>query len=282
MSKVLCTLFGAGLCAIVTMAQADTLEPTPSNKTTLPSLPTSSVEVQQSGNRALPNWVDTKLATSTAAQADISAFGTPCTINLQAAPLADAMFAVKIDAPCRPYENLTIEYAGLTFDIMMSVTGQATFDLPAMATSARLAAIFEDKAERALQLETPDLSGFARVAVAWSQALGMRLTASAPRDVQVTFYTLGEEDLRSIQILSHHQRPDMHRAVIRLGVSASITPQNCGQERHATVRHLQPDMPPISYELMIAPTRATAPFASTAHCSAMTANSTALIRSMAP
>jgi len=210
--------------------------------------------VQRSGNRALPNWTDTKLAATTAAQADISAFGVPCETNLQAVPLADAMFAVTIAAPCRPYESLTIDYAGLTFDITLSVTGQAAFDIPAMAASARLASVFEDGTERSVQLESSDLSEFARVAVAWSQALDMRLTANAPRDMSVRYYTLGQEDARSIQILSHHQRPDMHRAVIRLGVTAPITAQNCGQKRHATVRHLQPDMLPISYELMIAPT----------------------------
>jgi hypothetical protein len=164
------------------------------------------------------------------------------------------MFAVTLDAPCKPYENIVIHYAGLTFDVTTSVTGQAVFDLPAMATSAKLESVFKDGTQRSTLLEAPDLSDYARVAVAWTDALDMRLTANAPTHMPVSFYTLGQEDRRTVQILSHHQSPEARRAVIRLGVAAPITAQNCGQERHAMVRHLQPDMPPISYELVLAAT----------------------------
>lgn len=259
MRKMLCTLLGAGFCAVAATAQADTVAlalpaPKPPLEIELPHLPTTPAPLHPRHQRAVPGWAASLIGASTDAQANISAFGVPCEINMQATPMPDAMFAVSIDAPCRPAENIAIHYAGLTFDVATTVMGRAGFDLPAMASSASLESFFDDGTQLSALLETPDLSEYARVAVAWTQALDMRLVAHAPRHMPVKVYSLGLAEGRSIQILSHHQSPEARRAVIRLGVEAPITTQNCGQERHAKVRHLQPNMPPISYELMLAPT----------------------------
>ena len=259
MSKKLCTLLGAGLCVIATAVHADTVTlalpaPLPAVEPELPHLPATTLSQKQIQHRALPDWSMTKLAASTARQADISAFGLPCEVTLHAEPLPDALFAVTLVAPCRPNASIAMHYAGLTFDVTTSITGHAGFKLPAMTISGTLESVFKDGTRLSTPLEAPDLAEYARVAVAWTQAFDMRLTANAPRHMPVRIYTLGKAEGRSVQILSHHQSPEARRAVIRLGVMAPITAQNCGQERHATVRHLQPDMPPISYELMLAPT----------------------------
>ncbi len=259
MSKSLCTLLGAGLCAGMTVAQADTVAlalpaPLPTLSTELPYLPATPALMQQKPPRPVPSWPATPVADSTAAQADISAFGLPCETALQVEPLPGAIFAIAVNAPCKPYEDITFHYAGLTFDIVTGVTGQAAFELPAIASSANLESVFSDGHSISAQLEAPDLSEYARVAVAWTEALDMRLTANAPDHMPVSFYALGQQDRRTVQILSHHQSPEARRAVIRLGVAAPITAQNCGLERHAKIRHLQPDMPSISYDLVLAAT----------------------------
>ena len=259
MSKQRCTLLGAGLCAVAAMAHADTAAlalpaPLPATDIALPQLPATTLPSKQIHHRAVPGWAMTALAASTASQADVSAFGLPCEATLRADPMPDALFAVTLNAPCRPNSPVAMHYAGLTFDVTTSITGQAGFALPAMTTSGALETVFKDGLRLSTPIDAPDLSEYARVAVAWTQALDMRLTANAPRHIPVRSYALGQADGRSVQILSHHQSPEVRRAVIRLGVAAPITAQNCGQERHATVRHLQPDMPPISYELRLAPT----------------------------
>ncbi len=259
MSKSLCTLLGAGLCMFAAVTKADTVAlavpaPVPTIKADLPHLPAMPVLMQQSRYRTIPNWTPTSVADRTKAQADISAFGVPCAVDLRAEPMPDAVFSITVNAPCKPDQNIAIQYAGLTFDTATGVTGRTTFNLPAMASKGTLVSVFSDGTSLSTQLEAPDLSEYARVAVAWADALDMRLTANAPHHTPVSFYDLGEETGRTVQILSHHQSPDINRAVIRLGVAAPITAQNCGQERYAKVRHLQPNMPPISYDLMLAPT----------------------------
>jgi len=259
MSKKRCTLLGAGLCVVATTAHADTVAlalsaPLPSIEAELPHLPATTLPRKKTHQRAVPGWAKTTLAASTARQADISAFGLPCEVALDADPMPDALFAVTITAPCRPNAAVAMHYAGLTFDVTTSITGRASFELPAMTMSGRLESVFKDGLRLSTPVEAPDLSEYARVAVAWTQALDMRLIANAPRDMPVRSYTLGQAEGRSVQILSHHQSPEARRAVIRLGVAAPITAQNCGHERHATVRHLQPNTPPISYELMLAAT----------------------------
>ncbi len=186
------------------------------------------------------------------AQADANAFGIPCAETLQVKPMQDALLSVTISAPCRPEEKVQVSYAAVVFDVSLSMTGEVTFEMPAMAYHAEIDSIFDDYSLVSTKVVAPELKDFVRVALAWDGVTKAQLKGEAPRHLPINVITLGDGSGRTVDVLSHHIDPDARSGVIRLSMVAAVTDQNCGVPRKGHVVQHMPEVPELRYDLVLA------------------------------
>lgn len=251
MSRFFSALLGA-FTALITTAQAETVTRAPAPP--LLVMP----EIGQTSPTSfgdLPAWPVAEtappIAGRVAAQSDISAFGFPCTVKMDVAPKRGALLDIAISAPCKPYETVRILHAGLSFDVGLSLTGQAQVTMPAMAYSSEIDTIFEDQTRLSTPVVMPELAEYVRIAVGWDH-LDARIEGDAPRFLPLDAYVLGDGPGRVLQILSHHLDPESRSGVIRLSVRSEVTAQNCKASQQAQVLQHFPGTPATRYSMELA------------------------------
>ena len=256
MNRAVCAFLGVGLSAFGAEMQADTLPmalPAPLPSFSENSLVEPAAMVLPIARRVESRSV-TQLASLTRAQADVNAFGFPCGPDLTATSGADAIIKISVSAPCKPYETVQITYAGMQLHLDLGLSGLAELSIPALTKTGEIESEFEDGTGLAVRVSTPEISQYLRVAVIWDQAHDARLTAIAPRHLPIAMHEIRDATGRELQILSHHLSDAQRPGVIRLGLSAPITAENCAKARHATIYQRAPDIPPLTYDVAIAPT----------------------------
>lgn len=93
--------------------------------------------------------------------------GPGCAPRLQAIVQPGAMIGIELRAQCHPMSRVTVVHEGLTFTYRTSALGNLRFRMPAMNPDATIAFRFDDGAAATVQANVPQVSGFAREAIAW-------------------------------------------------------------------------------------------------------------------
>ncbi len=257
MGRLLSVAFGAAI-SYGGGASADTIAlavtpPVPSIEAALPSLPDIQIARFETVAPTYSRGSPSNFAQQVQDQADTSAFGLACAEQIDVTPGPDATFLVEVTAPCRPEEQVLITYAGLAFDMSLSMTGYARAEVPALSYFAELDTVFDDYSVLSADVTAPEIYEYARVAVAWSGSADARLTSKAPRHLPVDVVTLGDGSGAVAQVLSHRIAPDARRGVIRLGLVAQVTAINCNTSQEANILQQVPGRPAQRYAMRLAP-----------------------------
>jgi len=194
------------------------------------------------------------IADIVARQANISSFGTACGPSMIVNVAQDAMLAVRVLAPCLPYEAVRLAYEDLAFTIAMPMTGELHFLLPALAENAVLKAILSDGTVLKASTSVPDMQNFARVALQWSGADPGELIAIAPKILSSDMVQLGQPidvDGAVLQVFSSRISDQTASGVIRLSLRAPVTAINCNTGQTARVRRAVPREPVLTYDLIL-------------------------------
>ena len=189
-----------------------------------------------------------------ARQANISNFGTACGPSLSMTVAPDAMLAVRVMAPCLPYDAIRFEHEELAFTVPMPMTGELVFLLPALNTDAELTAVLSDGIVLNALAHVPDARDFARVALQWSGASPGELVAKAPQVLDDDVIHLGQSlDAGGavLQVFSSRISDQPSSGVVRLSMRAPVTVANCGSDQVARVRRVVPGEPTSTYDLIL-------------------------------
>lgn len=186
-------------------------------------------------------------------QADINAFGFPCTATMRVIPADNAMLNVTISVPCKPNHVVALTFEGLSIDLTLSMTGEARIEIPALAYENTIDVVIDKQTSLSATATTPDLGSFVRVALGWSDASSPTLGGKAPRHLPIDVTTLGDGTGRIAQVLSHHVDPEARKGVIRLGMTLPVTLKNCATAQSGHVVQYLPGLPQLRYGLTLAP-----------------------------
>ncbi|MEM9582271.1 MAG: hypothetical protein AAGA08_04080 [Pseudomonadota bacterium] len=258
MGKVISSAIGAAFSVVCfSSAWADTVAlalraPLPSVTVPLPSLPPlEPVRFDQTAASPVQD-VRPSLSAVIAKQADINAFGFPCETTLKSHALPNAMIAVSIFAPCKPYQTVSISYAGLEFDLSLSMTGATDTVLPALTRVTELTVRIGPDTKRSTRVDVSDIDGFMRVALEWPSEGPPLLSGTAPRHMPVDRFILGDPSGRTIQIVSHPLDPETQPGVIRLQMNQTVTAQNCAEAQTGRFVQMMAGFTQQVYDLTLA------------------------------
>ncbi len=210
----------------------------------LPVLPEVNVEAFTKASITEPTR--THRSASLDSHYDISAFGLPCGANVSATLVRDTEYAIRISAPCRPHDGVALAISGLRFDVTLSLTGNAQFNLPILSNSAVLETVFSDHETHVTSLPEADVADSTRVAISWAGETGAELVARG-HDV----ITIGNGPHR-LQVLSINHMPGT-RETIRLAIHRNVTSDSCDTPASAQFFQQTGAAHPTRYDLTFAP-----------------------------
>ncbi|SFR35563.1 hypothetical protein [Litoreibacter janthinus] len=260
MSRFLTGAVLAALCSSASLASADGLPAAitpPFPKASLPSpvLPADRAPdlvrfeppSAQSHDQADP------IADIVARQANISNFGTACGPSLSLTVAPDAKIAVRVEAPCLPYDSVRVEHETLSFTAPMSMTGELAFLLPALGEDATVKTTLSDGSVLEATTHVPELRNFARVALQWSGKDSGELVAQAPKALDGEMIRLGQSldvEGATLHVFSRRINDLSTSGVVRLSMSAQVTVDNCASGTAARVHRVVPEEPVSAYNLL--------------------------------
>ena len=189
-----------------------------------------------------------------ARQANISNFGSACGPSMSMNTAIDAMLAVRVYAPCLPYDTVRFEHEGLSFTVPMPMTGELTLLLPALSEHAVVQASLSDGTILSASSDVPDARNFARVALQWNGADPGELVAKAPKVLDGSVIHLGQSvDTRGsvLHVFSSRVDTQTPSGVVRLSMLAPVTAANCDTGHEARVRRGVPGEPASTYDLRL-------------------------------
>lgn len=106
--------------------------------------------------------------------------GPDCPVSLSLRPAPHQMLAVRLEAPCRAGQAVTLDHAGLKATVLIGADGVASVDLPALADPAKVSALLGDGTAPAAETRVQGLDRIARVALVWSGPADLDLHGFAP------------------------------------------------------------------------------------------------------
>ena len=177
---------------------------------------------------------------------DISAFGLPCGASISATLISENLHEITVSAPCRPHEMVAFAVNGLRFDQSLSLTGEARFAIPVVASSAMLETVFSDQSYHKTQLPAANTDTSLRVALAWKENSDARLTAK-----DHTVITVGNGP-HQLQILTVDQVENASH-VVRLAIRRDVTEGTCNTPASAQFFRQDGTGHPTRYDLSFAP-----------------------------
>lgn len=101
----------------------------------------------------------------------------PCPVTLDVSNSANAMIGITLIAPCHAQERVVIKHAGLAITAKTTVTGVLFADIPALATDAQVAVLFEDGVVLDGTVEVPELAALRRFGVQYQAQDAFQLHA---------------------------------------------------------------------------------------------------------
>lgn len=261
MSRILITAAFAVAFGVATPILADGFPaaitpPLPKAPHALPEIPRDvDLELTQFKAPSVPETAPpAPVAEIVARQSNISNFGAACGPSLALTPAIDAMLAVKVYAPCLPYDTIRLEHEGLSFTVPMPMTGELTLLLPALAESAIVKAHLSDGTVLRAEAEVPDADEFARVALQWNGLNPGELVAKAPKVLDGAIIHLGQSidaDGAVLHVFSSRVDQKVPGGVVRLSMRAPVTLENCETGHSAHVHRSIPGEPVADYDLKL-------------------------------
>ncbi|MEO0400779.1 MAG: hypothetical protein AAF214_00230 [Pseudomonadota bacterium] len=189
-----------------------------------------------------------------------------CEIAARATPIAGAMVALTLEAPCVPNERLTVHHNGMMFTHVTDASGGATLNVPALAQEAVFIMAFSNGDGAVAQTTVADMADYDRVVLQWRGDAGFELHArefgadygeqghlwaGAAPDVDgfasgtngmITRLgdTLSPEPLMA-EIYTFARSTATQPGVIDMSVETEVTASNCGREIEAQSLEMTPD-----------------------------------------
>lgn len=137
-----------------------------------------------------------------------------CGVSLDLLPRTGEMIAVDILSACRPETVATVEHAGISFDVLISADGTASFEIPAFNENATVTVSFEDGATATQTVTIRGVERQARVAISWDGAINLNLNAFEFGATEGSDRHIWEENMRSYRV----SRREGGGYMLRLGI----------------------------------------------------------------
>lgn len=190
--------------------------------------------------------------------AQYSLLGFSCSVSLGAMHFRGDLVTLELDAPCQMGVPVTVRHEGLYFTAVTSDIGRLSVRLPAFNRRAVFKVEMPDGSIISTETFVQEASDYDHVAVMWSGDTGLQIHAyepsgthvrgNAPQNVSIAIKgrggyitRLGSRDFpeaKQAEIYSLPRRQIRNSGVVRLVLSAAVTPDNCGRSR--VTKTLQP------------------------------------------
>lgn len=214
----------------------------PSPKLIIPHLPIHPAQVFNRHPVAASYLADVLQRIDVSGQANISAFGTPCTITTTAKASANAMITVRVLAPCLPHASLEVFDGTLMHTALISLTGTAELTIPAMSASVDLAMILDENVSTHT-IELADFNNFARIALMASNQVELAATHLG-REMEI-YKTEG------LQVFSVDLREADKSRLYRMILRREITQTNCTGPQDVVLHRFVPGRAPQKQALRL-------------------------------
>ena len=187
-----------------------------------------------------------------------------CEVTAKARPMAAAMVNVTLNAPCLPYERVTVHHNGMIFTQTTSKAGALDINVPSLAETAVFVFAFGNGEGAVAQTHVEDLEDFGRVVLQWKGQTGFQLHAleagsdyegkghvwgGQPREIAAAITGAGgfikmNGDLSAseplvAEVYTFPKSLETSVGGVRLSVEAEVIQANCGQEIEAQALELR-------------------------------------------
>lgn len=190
--------------------------------------------------------LDIRELVDVASQMNVSAFGTPCEMDVRITSRPSAMIDLEVYAPCKPNAAVHVSHGGFSYEAKVSMTGWADLTFPAMHQKAEVfVAVADDVFER--HVEIKDVEHFARITLVGVTGEDAQLVAtslSKPMEIY---------ENRGVQIFSVDMREVNAAMTYRLTLRHHVTAQNCNQPVQTHLRRIMPGLSEQAQVLQFAP-----------------------------
>lgn len=190
--------------------------------------------------------------------AQYSLLGFSCSISLDVTHFRGDMVTLELDAPCQMGVPVTVRHEGLFFTVVTSDIGRVTAKMPVLNRQAVFSVEMPDGSTISTEALVQEANDYDHVAVMWSGDTGLQIHAyepsgahvwgNAPQNISIAIKgrggyvtRLGSTDFpeaKQAEIYSFPRRQIRKSGVVRLALSAAVTPYTCGKNRVA--KTLQP------------------------------------------
>ncbi len=190
--------------------------------------------------------------------AQYSLLGFSCSVSLDVAYLRGDLVTLELDAPCQMGVPVTVRHEGVSFTAVTSDIGRVSVKMPAFNRQAGFSVEMPDGSMISTEVFVQEASDYDHVAVMWSGDTGLQIHAyepsgahvwgNAPQSLSIAIKgrggyvtRLGSTDFpeaKQAEIYSFPRRQMRNTGVVRLDLSAAVTPQTCG--KNLLAKTLQP------------------------------------------
>ncbi|WP_457650750.1 hypothetical protein [Profundibacter sp.] len=190
--------------------------------------------------------------------AQYSLLGFSCSVSLGVTHLRGDMVRLELDAPCQMGVPVTVRHEGVSFSAVTSDIGRVSVKMPVFNRQAVFSVEMPDGSTIATEVFVQEASDYDHVAVMWSGDTGLQIHAyepsgahvwgNAPQSLSIAIKgrggyvtRLGSTDFpeaKQAEIYSFPRRQMRKTGVVRLDLSAAVTPKTCG--KNLLAKTLQP------------------------------------------
>lgn len=197
-----------------------------------------------------------------------------CAVSASATVLPAALVRLTVDAPCHPWQSVTIHHGGMIVTELTDRFGVLEQDIPALSDNALFMIDFPDGAGTVALANVPGLHRIDRFVLQWAGTGAFQVHARGPvdpdrgvspvrselervdgaeagADSPGTLVRLGDRRADEPRLAEIHSFP-AHGQRHRLDVEAEVTPANCGREVAAQTIEWRPDTGVRSRDLVFA------------------------------
>ncbi|WP_428546401.1 hypothetical protein [Profundibacter sp.] len=190
--------------------------------------------------------------------AQYSLLGFSCRVSLDVAHLRGDLVTLELDAPCQMGVPVIVRHEGVSFTAVTSDIGRVTVKMPVFNGQAVFSVEMPDGSTISTEALVQEANDYDHVAVMWSGDTGLQIHAyepfgahvwsNAPQNISIAIKgrggyvtRLGSTDFpvaMRAEVYSFPRRQIRKTGVVRLDLSAAITPQTCG--KNLLAKTLQP------------------------------------------
>lgn len=208
-------------------------------------------------------------APSTAAPIEVA---DACAVTTASMPLAGALIALEIKAPCDAGVRADIFQGDLQIAVALDAEGHAEISLPALTAAATVAVVVENRAPVSLLAQTSDIESYSRSVLYWQGDMGLELHAfeTADADYGIDGHVapdrpaniaralsgnggyltaLGDPSLTPANVALVYTAPA--DKAVEISIEAPVTAANCTQEVFAGTIRVAPGTAPDGQELSL-------------------------------